>query len=145
VVTLKPAALQRTVEEGVNQNITTLSKRINELGVTEPVIQRQGADRIVVQLPGVQDVARAKDIIGRTATLEMRMVDPTVTPGTELSAAIPLNSELFTEGRGAPVVVSKDIILTGDYISSATATFDQNQQPAVSIDLNGDGGRKIRL
>jgi preprotein translocase subunit SecD len=145
LVSLKPAALQRTVEEGVNQNITTLSKRINELGVTEPVIQRQGADRIVVQLPGVQDVARAKDIIGRTATLEMRMVDSTVTPGTELSAAIPLNSELFTEGRGAPVVVSKDIILTGDYISSAVATFDQNQQPAVSIDLNGDGGRKIRL
>ena len=145
MVTLKPAALQRTVEEGVNQNITTLSKRINELGVTEPVIQRQGADRIVVQLPGVQDVARAKDIIGRTATLEMRMVDSTVTPGTELSAAVPLNSELFTEGRGAPVVVSKDIILTGDYISSAVATFDQNHQPAVSLDLNGDGGRKIRL
>jgi preprotein translocase subunit SecD len=145
LVTLKPAALQRTVEEGVNQNITTLSKRINELGVTEPVIQRQGADRIVVQLPGVQDVARAKDLIGRTATLEMRMVDSTVTPGTEMSAAVPLNSELFTEGRGAPIVVSKDIILTGDYISSAVATFDQNHQPAVSIDLNGDGGRKIRL
>ncbi|MEN3278853.1 MAG: preprotein translocase subunit SecD [Massilia sp.] len=145
LVTLKPEALKRTVEEGVNQNITTLSKRINELGVTEPVIQRQGADRIIVQLPGVQDVARAKDIIGRTATLEMRLVDPTITPGTELSAAIPLNSELFTEGRGAPVVVYKDIILTGDYISSAVATFDQNQQPAVSIDLNGDGGRKIRL
>lgn len=145
LVTLKPEALKRTVEEGVNQNIVTLSKRINELGVTEPVIQRQGADRIIVQLPGVQDVARAKDIIGRTATLEMRLVDPTITPGTELSAAIPLNSELFTEGRGAPVVVYKDIILTGDYISSAVATFDQNQQPAVSIDLNGDGGRKIRL
>jgi preprotein translocase subunit SecD len=132
VVTLKPEALQRTVEEGVKQNITTLSKRINELGVTEPVIQQQGADRIVVQLPGVQDVAHAKDIIGRTATLELRMVDDTVTPGTELTAAIPLNSELFTEGRGAPVVVSKDVFLTGDYISSAVATFDQNQQPAVS-------------
>ena len=145
VVSLKPDAIKRSVEEGVKQNIVTLSKRINELGTTEPIIQQQGADRIVVQLPGVQDVARAKDIIGRTATLEMRMVDPTVTPGTELSAAIPLNSELFTEGRGAPVVLSRDIILTGEYISSATASFDQNQQPAVSIDLNGDGGRRIRM
>ncbi|MEW6024119.1 MAG: protein translocase subunit SecD [Pseudomonadota bacterium] len=145
IATMKPEALKRIVEEGVNQNISTLSKRINELGVTEPVIQRQGADRIIVQLPGVQDVARAKDLIGRTATLELRLVDPTVTPGTELSAAIPLNSELFTEGRGAPIVVSKDIILTGDYITGAVASFDQNQQPAVSVDLNGDGGRKIRL
>ena len=142
--TLVEDALKRTVEEGVKQNIVTLSKRINELGTTEPIIQQQGADRIVVQLPGVQDVARAKDIIGRTATLELRMVDHSVTPGTELSAAIPLNSELFTEGRGAPVVVSKDVILTGDYISSAVASFDQNQQPAVSLDLNGDGGRIIR-
>ena len=144
VVSIKPEALKRTVEEGVKQNIVTLSKRINELGTTEPIIQQQGADRIVVQLPGVQDVAGAKDIIGRTATLELRMVDSSVTPGTELSAAIPLNSELFTEGRGAPVVVSKDVILTGDYISSAVASFDQNQQPAVSLDLNGDGGRIIR-
>lgn len=145
VATMKPEALKRIVEEGVNQNISTLSKRINELGVTEPVIQRQGADRIIVQLPGVQDVARAKDLIGRTATLELRLVDQTVTPGTELSSTIPLNSELFTEGRGAPIVVSKDIILTGDYITGAVASFDQNQQPAVSVDLNGDGGRKIRL
>ncbi|QNA87531.1 protein translocase subunit SecD [Massilia sp. Dwa41.01b] len=144
VATMKPEALKRIVEEGVNQNISTLSKRINELGVTEPVIQRQGADRIVVQLPGVQDVARAKDIIGRTATLELRLLDPTVTPGTELTAAIPLNSELFTEGRGAPVVVSKDIIITGDYITGAVASFDQNQQPSVSVDLNGEGGQKIR-
>ena len=145
VATMKAEALKRIVEEGVNQNISTLSKRINELGVTEPVIQRQGADRIIVQLPGVQDVARAKDLIGRTATLELRLVDNSVTPGTELSSTIPLNSELFTEGRGAPVVVSKDIILTGDYITGAVASFDQNQQPAVSVDLNGDGGRKIRL
>ena len=145
VVSLKPDAIKSSVEDGVKQNIVTLSKRINELGTTEPIIQQQGADRIVVQLPGVQDVARAKDIIGRTATLELRMVDQSVTPGTELSAAIPLNSELFTEGRGAPIVVSRDIILTGEYISSATASFDQNQQPAVSIDLNGDGGRRIRM
>lgn len=144
VVSLKPDAIKRSIEDGVKQNIVTLSKRINELGTTEPIIQQQGADRIVVQLPGVQDVARAKDIIGRTATLELRMVDQSVTPGTELSAAIPLNSELFTEGRGAPVVLSRDIILTGEYIASATASFDQNQQPAVSLDLNGDGGRRIR-
>jgi preprotein translocase subunit SecD len=144
LVTLKPQALQNTVTEGVKQNISTLSKRINELGVTEPVIQQQGADRIVVQLPGVQDVARAKDIIGRTATLELRLVDSTITPGTETTAQIPLNDELFTQGPGAPVVVSKDVVLTGDYISSATPSFDQNQQPAVSLDLNGDGGRKMR-
>ncbi|WP_426189963.1 protein translocase subunit SecD [Massilia sp. DWR3-1-1] len=144
VVTLKPAALARTVEEGVKQNITTLSKRINELGVSEPIIQQQGPDRIVIQLPGVQDVARAKDIIGRTATLELRMVDETVLPGTETAATIPLNSEVFTTGPAAPAVLYKDIVLTGEYISNASASFDQNQQPAVSIDLNGDGGRKMR-
>jgi preprotein translocase subunit SecD len=144
IVTLKPEALQRVVEEGVKQNISALGKRINELNVSEPVIQQQGRDRIVVQLPGVQDVAHAKDIIGRTATLEFRMVDETVTPGTELSAAVPLNSELFTEGPGAPVVVSKDITLTGDSITSAVAGFDQNQRPAINIDLNSDGGRKMR-
>lgn len=144
IVTLKPAALTRIVEEGVKQNITTLSKRINELGVSEPIIQQQGPDRIVIQLPGVQDVARAKDIIGRTATLELRMVDETVLPGTETSAAVPLNSELFTTGPAAPAVLYKDIVLTGEYIASASASFDQNQQPAVSIDLNGDGGRKMR-
>ncbi|HAT32133.1 MAG TPA: protein translocase subunit SecD [Janthinobacterium sp.] len=144
VVSLKPAALKQAIEDGVKQNIATLSKRVNELGVAEPIIQQQGPDRIVVQLPGVQDVARAKAIIGRTATLEIRMVDESVTPGTELSAAIPFNSELFTVGKGVPVVLSKDVVLTGDYIASATATLDQNQQAAVAIDLNGDGGRKMR-
>ncbi|MDB5761688.1 MAG: secD [Herminiimonas sp.] len=144
VATLKPQALKQTVEEAVQQNITTLSKRVNELGVAEPLIQRQGADRIVVQLPGVQDVSRAKDIIGRTATLEVRMVDESVARGTEETAAIPFGSELFKVGKGAPVVLYKDPIITGDYISNASASFDQNQQPAVSIDLNGDGGRRMR-
>ena len=144
IVSLKPEALKRAVEDGVKQNIVTLSKRINELGVSEPIVQQQGLKRIVIQLPGVQDVARAKDIIGRTATLEMRMVDESITPGTESTAAIPLNSELFTVGTGAPVVLYKDVILTGEYISGANATIDQNQQPAVSLDLNGDGGRKMR-
>ncbi len=142
--TLNPAALKKTLEEAVQQNISTLSKRVNELGVAEPVIQRQGADRIVVQLPGVQDVSRAKDIIGRTATLEVRMVDESVRRGTEETAAVPLGSELFKVGKGAPVVLYKDPVITGDYISNAGASFDQNQQPAVGIDLNGDGGRKMR-
>jgi len=144
VVTLKPEVLQRVVEEGVKQNISALSKRINELGVSEPVIQQQGRDRIVVQLPGVQDVAHAKDIIGRTATLEFRVTDDTITPGTETSAAIPLNSELFTEGQGAPVVVSKDVLVSGDSVVNAVAGFDQNQRPAVNIELNAEGGRKMR-
>jgi len=142
--TLSPSALKRTLEEAVQQNISTLSKRVNELGVAEPVIQRQGADRIVVQFPGVQDVSRAKDIIGRTATLEVRMVDESVRRGTEDSAAVPLGSELFKVGKGTPVILYKDPVITGDYISNAGASFDQNQQPAVSIDLNGDGGRKMR-
>jgi len=141
---LKPEALKQIVDNGVTQNITTLSKRVNELGVAEPIIQRQGADRIVVQLPGVQDVSRAKDIIGRTATLEVRMVDESVTRGTETTAAVPFGSELFKVGKNAPVVLYKEPVLTGDYISSAAVSFDQNQQPAVSIDLNGDGGRKMR-
>jgi len=144
VTRLKPEALRQALEDGVGQNITTLSKRVNELGVSEPVIQRQGADRIVVELPGVQDVSRAKAIIDRTATLEVRMVDESVTRGTEETAAIPFGSELFKVGRGAPAVLYKEPIITGEYISSASASFDQNHQPAVSIDLNGDGGRKMR-
>ena len=144
VARLSPVAMKQTLEEAVQQNISTLSKRVNELGVAEPVIQRQGADRIVVQLPGVQDVSRAKDIIGRTATLEVRMVDESVQRGTEESAVVSPGSELFKVGKGAPVVLYKDPIITGDYISNAGAAFDQNQQAAVGIDLNGDGGRKMR-
>ncbi|MCE2868083.1 MAG: protein translocase subunit SecD [Oxalobacteraceae bacterium] len=144
VARLSPVAMKQTLEEAVQQNISTLSKRVNELGVAEPIIQRQGADRIVVQLPGVQDVSRAKDIIGRTATLEVRMVDESVQRGTEESAVVAPGSELFKVGKGAPVILYKDPVITGDYISNAGAAFDQNQQPAVGIDLNGDGGRKMR-
>ena len=142
-VAYKPEAIRKVVEEGVQQNISTLSKRVNELGTTEPVIQQQGADRIVVQLPGVQDVAHAKDIIGRTATLELRLVDDSVVAPSE-SSTVPLDSEFFGANQGGPLVLKKEIILTGDYISSATGTMDQNQQPAVALDLNGDGGRKMR-
>jgi preprotein translocase subunit SecD len=144
IATLKPDALARVIEQSVKQNISTLGKRINALGVTEPVIQQQGRDRIVVELPGEQDVARAKDIIGRTATLEFRVTDDTVTPGTELSATIPLNSELFTQGRDVPVVVSKDVVVTGESVVNAVAGFDPNQRPAVNIDLDAEGGHKMR-
>jgi preprotein translocase subunit SecD len=131
-------------DEALKQNIAVLSKRVNELGVSEPVIQQQGADRIVVQLAGVQDPAAVDKILGRTATLELRMVDETVARGTEETAAIPFGSELFKVGQGAPVVVSKEAVITGDYISSASASFDENHQPSVSISLNGDGGSKMR-
>jgi preprotein translocase subunit SecD len=143
-ITLKPGALKQAVEEGVKQNISTLSKRVNELGVAEPIIQQQGPDRIVVQLPGVQDVARARAVIGRTATLEVHMVDESVMRGTELSATVPLNSQLYTAGRDAPAVLYKEVVLTGDYITNATAGLDDNQQPAVFVDLNSEGGRKLR-
>ena len=147
VMKLNPEALKQTRDDGIQQNISTLSRRVNELGVAEPVIQRQGADRIVVQLPGVQDVSRAKSILGRTATLEVRMVDDSVTPGMETTALIPFGSERFTyqrDGHTRHVVLHKEAVLTGDYISSAGASFDQQQQPVVSIDLNSEGGRKMR-
>ena len=143
-VSIKPESLTNLMNEGVKQNITALSKRVNEIGVAEPIIQQQGSDRIVVQLPGVQDVARAKDIIGRTATLEVRLVDESVLGQIDSTTAVPFNSELFTVGRGGPVILYKEPIVTGDYITGANASFDKNQQPAVSIDLNSDGGRRMR-
>ncbi len=144
VMTLSEAAVTQAQDAGIKQNISTLSKRVNELGVAEPIIQRQGADRIVVQLPGVQDVSRAKDIIGRTATLEVRMADESVTRGMEETAVVPFGSELFRVGRGAPVILYKEPVITGEYISNASASFDQNQQASVSVDLNSEGGRKMR-
>jgi preprotein translocase subunit SecD len=146
VGSLTPAAAKSVSDTALKQNITTLHNRINELGVAEPVIQQQGADRVVVQLPGVQDTARAKDIIGRTATLEARLVDisaegQSAVPG---GAPVPFGSERFTIGRGAPVVLKKDVIFSGQQLQGAQATFDENQRPAVSIDLNESAGRHLR-
>jgi len=142
-VTIKPEALTTLMNEGVKQNIAALSKRVNEIGVAEPIIQQQGADRIVVQLPGVQDVARAKSIIGRTATLEVRLVDESVIGPVDENTAVPFGSEMFKVGRGGPAILYKEPIVTGDAITGAQASFDKNQQPAVSIDLNSEGGRRM--
>jgi preprotein translocase subunit SecD len=146
LLTLTPAAERTLIETSVKQNITTLNNRINELGVSEPVIQQQGLDRIVVQLPGVQDTARAKDILGRTATLEARLVDLTAEAQAAITGAgaVPFGSELFRQGRGAPVVLKKQAIFTGEQLSSAAATFDENQRPAVAINLNEAAGRVLR-
>ncbi len=143
-IRMKPEALTKIVSEGVKQNISALSKRVNELGVSEPLIQQQGPDRIVVELAGVQDVARAKELIGRTATLEVRLVDESVIGLVDENTAVPFGSEMFKVGRGGPAILYKDPVITGDYISGANASFDQNQQPSVSIELNGDGGRRMR-
>ncbi len=145
-VRFKEAALRQFVDESVQQNITTLSNRVNELAVAEPVIQRQGVDRIVVQLPGVQDTARAKGILGRTATLEARLVDLSAeaTQAAIGQAAVPFGSELFKQGRGAPVVLKREPIFTGQQLTGANATFDENQQPAVAVNLDDAGGRRLR-
>ena len=144
--TLKPEAQKRIQEFAIKQNITTLHNRINELGVAEPVIQQQGADRIVVQLPGVQDVAKAKDIIGRTATLEVRLVDD----GAEAQAAltgsgpVPFGTERYLERGGLPVIVKRQVLLTGENLTDAQAGFDENQQPAVHLTLDARGSRIFR-
>ena len=146
VGTMTPAAARTIADTALKQNITTLHNRINELGVSEPVIQQQGSDRVVVQLPGVQDTARAKDIIGRTATLEARLVDISAEGAAAVlgTAPVPFGSERFTVGRGAPVVLKKDVIFSGQQLQGAQATFDENQRAAVSIELNETAGRVMR-
>ncbi|MBU6270056.1 MAG: protein translocase subunit SecD [Betaproteobacteria bacterium] len=146
VVSLRPPAAKEVLDNALKQNITTLHKRVNELGVAEPVIQQQGADRIVVQLPGVQDTAKAKDILGRTATLEARLVDGSAEAQAALTGAgpVPFGSELFKVGRGAPVVLRKQVIFSGEQLTGAQATFDENQRAAVGIQLNDGAGRVLR-
>ena len=145
--TIKPEAARRVQDQALKQNITTLHNRINELGVSEPVIQQQGIDRIVVQLPGVQDTAKAKDILGRTATLEVRLVDES----SEARAAeagrgpVPFGSERFPDRTGQSVIVKKQVVLTGENLTDAQPGFDsQTQEPTVNLTLDAKGARIFR-
>jgi len=136
---------RRAIQDfALKQNITTLRKRVNELGVAEPIIQQQGRDRIVVQLPGVQDTARAKDILGATATLEFRLVDEKADPWeAKRTGRIPPGDRLYYERNGNPVLLKRQVMLTGDYITDAGSTFDQNGRPAVAITLDGKGASRF--
>ncbi len=142
--TIRPEAARKVQEQALKQNITTLHNRINELGVAEPVIQQQGLDRIVVQLPGVQDTAKAKDILGRTATLEVRMVDESseARNAEQTNGMVPFGSERYLERNGQPLIVKKQVILTGDNLTDAQPGFDgQTQEPVVNLSLDGKGAR----
>ena len=144
---LKPDAAKRVQDTAITQNITTLHNRVNELGVAEPVIQQQGADRVVVQLPGVQDTAKAKDIIGRTATLELRMVDDSAEAQLAARGAgpVPFGTERFTDRDGSPLIVKRQVVLTGENLSDAQPGFDgQNQQPVVNLTVVAKGARIMK-
>lgn len=147
LLSLKPESVRRLEDNAIKQNMSTLHNRVNALGVAEPVIQQQGADRIVVELPGIQDTARAKDILGRTATLEFHMVDDSA----EAQAAalgngpVPFGDEKFLEHDGTPVVVKREVILSGDSLTDAQPGFDsQTQQPKVDLTVDAKGGRIMR-
>ncbi|MFM2112595.1 MAG: Protein translocase subunit SecD [Pseudomonadota bacterium] len=143
VALIKPEAGRKVQEYALKQNITTLHNRINELGVAEPVIQQQGQDRIVVQLPGVQDVAKAKDILGRTAVLELRMVDESAEGrAAETGGIVPFGSEKHLDRNGAAVITKKQVMLTGENLTDAQPGFDnQTQEAAVHLTLDAKGAR----
>ncbi|WP_287830818.1 protein translocase subunit SecD, partial [Idiomarina sp.] len=137
--------LAETRDYAVSQNITIMRNRVNELGVAEPVIQRQGANRIVVELPGVQDTARAKEILGATATLEFRMVDTENDVRDAVNGRVPFGSELLPSRNGGPQLLKEDVILTGDHIVNAGVGYDEYNRPQVNIELDGVGGDKMSL
>lgn len=137
--------LAETRDYAVSQNITIMRNRVNELGVAEPVIQRQGANRIVVELPGVQDTARAKEILGATATLEFRLVDTENDVRDAVNGRVPFGSELLPSRNGGPQLLKEDVILTGDHIVNAGVGYDEYNRPQVNIELDGVGGDKMSL
>jgi preprotein translocase subunit SecD len=146
IAAFKPEAARRVQDSALKQNITTLSNRINELGVAEPVIQQQGLDRVVVQLPGVQDTAKAKDILGRTATLEVRMVCEAPDEQAAFAAGtVPFGCERYSERDGRPILIRRQVVLTGENLNDAQAGFDsQTQEPAVHLTLDAKGARIFR-
>jgi len=144
---MTPEAARRLQETALKQNITTLHNRVNELGVAEPVIQQQGLDRVVVELPGVQDTAKAKDIIGRTATLEVRMVDESTEAAAAAAGAgpVPFGTERYVERGARPLIVKRQVVLTGENLTDAQAGFDsQTQEPVVNLTLDAKGARIFR-
>jgi len=144
---LKPEAAKRVQDSAITQNITTLHNRVNELGVAEPVIQQQGADRVVVQLPGVQDTAKAKDIIGRTATLELRMVDDSAEAIAAAggSGPVPFGTERYIERNGSALIVKRPVILTGENLTDAQPGFDgQTHEPVVNLTVDAKGARIMK-
>ncbi|MED5524673.1 protein translocase subunit SecD [Gallaecimonas pentaromativorans] len=140
VLTLTPTRIKEIREYALSQNITIIRNRVNELGVAEPLVQRQGTDRILVELPGVQDTARAKEILGATATLEFHLVDTQHDLGDALNGHVPPGSVLYKSRDGRPVLAEKRIMLTGDHIQDAQSGFDEYQRPQVNIKLDSQGG-----
>lgn len=142
-ISMSDEKLKSTKEDALQQNLSILRNRVNELGVAEPLVQRQGSDRIVVELPGVQDTARAKEILGATATLEFHPVDSDTDISDALAGRLPSSSVVYKERNGRPVVVKKKIILTGNHIVDAQSSSDEYGRPQVSISLDSKGGSKM--
>jgi len=142
-VTVPQAEMLQIASGAIEQNLTTLRNRVNELGVAEPIIQRQGDDRIVVELPGVQDTAEAKRMIGATATLEYRLVVDGNAQDAMTSGRIPPEARLYRDRRGMPVLLNKRTIVTGDQMVKAEVSTDQNGLPAVAVTLNSVGGQRM--
>ncbi|HHQ4884455.1 TPA: protein translocase subunit SecD [Aeromonas veronii] len=140
---LSEAKIKEVKKYALEQNITIIRNRVNELGVAEPLVQQQGAERIVVELPGIQDTARAKEILGATATLEFHMVDEAADIQAAAEGRVPPSSKVYTDRNGRPVVLHKRVILTGDHIVGAQSGFDEYSRPQVNIKLDGQGGNKM--
>jgi preprotein translocase subunit SecD len=145
VASFRPESIKSVQENALRQNISTLHNRVNQLGVSEPVIQQQGGDRIVVELPGVQDTAKAKDIIGRTATLEARLVDDSAEATSAVgSGTVPFGDDKFTDRNGVPLLVKKQVIFSGDNLTDAQPGFDENQRPDINLNVDAKGARSLR-